>query len=36
MEKNYTEAKNYIEKLRREYNCKGDLIFRCAVQNVIE
>ena len=36
MEKNYTEAKNYIEKLRSEYNCKGDLIFRCAVQNVIE
>ena len=36
MEKNYTDAKNYIEKLRSEYNCKGDLIFRCAVQNVIE
>ena len=36
MENNYTEAKNYIEKLRSEYNCKGDLIFRCAVQNVIE
>ena len=33
---NYTEAKNYIEKLRSEYNCKGDLIFRCAVQNVVE
>ena len=36
MEKNYTDAKSYIEKLRSEYNCKGDLIFRCAVQNVIE
>ena len=36
MENNYTEAKKYIEKLRSEYNCKGDLIFRCAVQNVIE
>lgn len=33
---NYTEAKKYIEKLRSEYNCKGDLIFRCAVQNVVE
>ncbi len=36
MEMNYTEAKNYIEKLRSEYCCKGDLIFRCAVQNVVE
>lgn len=36
MNTNYTEAKNYIEKLRSEYNCKGDLIFRCAVQNVVE
>ena len=36
MEKNYTDAKNYIEKLKREYNCKADLIFRCAVQNVVE
>lgn len=36
MNTNYTEAKNYIEKLRNEYCCKGDLIFRCAVQNVVE
>lgn len=36
MNTNYTEAKNYIEKLRSEYCCKGDLIFRCAVQNVVE
>ena len=36
MDTNYTEAKKYIEKLRSEYCCKGDLIFRCAVQNVIE
>ena len=36
MDMNYTEAKNYIEKLRSEYCCKGDLIFRCAVQNVVE
>lgn len=36
MTTNYTEAKKYIEKLRSEYSCKGDLIFRCAVQNVVE
>lgn len=36
MDMNYTEAKIYIEKLRSEYCCKGDLIFRCAVQNVVE
>lgn len=36
MDMNYTEAKKYIEKLRSEYCCKGDLIFRCAVQNVVE
>lgn len=36
MDMNYTEAKNYIEKLRSEYCCKGDLIFRCALQNVVE
>lgn len=36
MDMNYTEAKTYIEKLRSEYCCKGDLIFRCAVQNVVE
>lgn len=36
MNTNYTEAKKYIEKLRSEYCCKGDLIFRCAVQNVVE
>ena len=36
MDMNYTEAKNYIEKLRSEYCCKGDLVFRCAVQNVVE
>ena len=36
MNTNYIEAKNYIEKLRSEYCCKGDLIFRCAVQNIVE
>ena len=36
MNTKYTDAKKHIEKLRSEYNCKGDLIFRCAVQNVIE
>lgn len=34
--KNYMDAKNYIDNLKREYSCKADLIFRCAVQNVVE
>ena len=33
---NYQEAKKYIDEIRNEFACKGELIMRCAMQNVIE
>jgi hypothetical protein len=35
MSTNYTEAKKYIEKLRSEYCCKGDLIFDCNIPDPV-
>lgn len=32
----YTDSKNKIDAIRREYGCKGDLIFRTAIQNVVD
>lgn len=32
----YTEAKKKLDKIRRGYSCAGDLIFRTAIQNVID
>lgn len=33
---NYVESKKELDKIRREYNCQGDIIFRTAIQYVIE
>lgn len=33
---NYTESKKQIDKIREEYGCKGDIIFRTAIQDVVE
>lgn len=32
----YTDSKNKIDAIRREYGCKGDLIFRTAIQYIVE
>lgn len=32
----YTEAKKKIDAIRQEYGCKGELIFRTAIQNVVD
>lgn len=32
----YTESKKKIDKIRQEYGCKGEVIFRTALQNVID
>ena len=32
----YAESKKKIDAIRREYGCKGDIIFRTALQNVID
>jgi hypothetical protein len=32
----YAESKNKLDAIRREYGCKGDIIFRTAIQNVVE
>lgn len=33
---NYFESKKKIEKIRQEYSCKGDLIFQCAFDYLLE
>lgn len=33
---NYSNSKEILDSIRNEYTCKGGLIFRCAIQNVIE
>ena len=32
----YTESKKKIDAIRREYSCKGDVIFRTAIQMIVE
>ena len=32
----YTETKKELDKIRNEYGCKGDIIFRSALQFVVE
>lgn len=32
----YAESKKKIDKIRQEYGCKGEIIFRTALQNVID
>ena len=33
---NYAESKNTIDKIRSKYGCKGEIIFRTAIQMVVE
>lgn len=33
---NYVESKKALDKIRNEYGCKGDVIFRTAIQYVVE
>ena len=33
---NYAESKKTLNKIRQEYDCKGDVIFKSATQYVIE
>ena len=33
---NYAESKKALDKIRSEYSCKGDLLFRTAIQTVVE
>ena len=33
---NYTESKKALDKIRDEYGCKGDLLFRTAINCVVE
>lgn len=33
---NYAENKKTLDKIRRDYNCAGDVIFRTALQMVVE
>ena len=33
---NYAESKRALDKIRSEYGCKGDIIFRTAIQTVVE
>lgn len=32
----YAESKKKIDKIRQEYGCKGEVLFRTALQNVID
>ena len=32
----YTESKKKIDAIRQEYGCKGDIIFRTAIQYIVE
>lgn len=34
--RNYTESKKTLDNIRDEYGCKGDVIFRTAIQYVVE
>lgn len=36
MMNNYAESKKQIDKIRNKFNCKGDVIFRTAVQYVVQ
>lgn len=33
---NYAESKKKLDKIRRSYCCKGDVIFRTAIQYIVE
>lgn len=33
---NYAESKKTLDKIRSEYGCKGDVLFRTAIQCVVE
>lgn len=33
---NYTESKKQLNAIRNKYDCKGDLVLRTAIQNVME
>ena len=33
---NYTESKNKLDAIRQKYGCKGDVLFRSAIQYVVE
>ena len=33
---NYAETKKQLDKIRNEYGCKGEMIFRTAIQYVVE
>jgi hypothetical protein len=33
---NYAESKKKIDKIRQEYGCKGEVLFRTAIQYVVE
>ena len=32
----YNDSKKILDTIRQDYSCKGELIFRCAIQNIIE
>ena len=32
----YVESKKKLDAIRHEYDCKGDIIFRAAIKNVVE
>ena len=33
---NYAESKKQLDKIRQEYGCKGEIIFRTAIQYVVD
>jgi hypothetical protein len=33
---NYAESKKTLNKIRSEYDCKGELLFRQAIQYVVD
>ena len=33
---NYKETKTTINQIRQKYDCKGELIFRCAITNIVD
>lgn len=36
MKNNYAESKKALDKIRSEYGCKGEVLFRTALQQVVE
>lgn len=34
--KNYAETKNELDRIRNEYGCKGEMIFRTSLQYIVE